>query len=528
MDEQKNIPDHESDAEFARLATLYLENNLTDADSVRLRAILFASTSRRAEFADITIMRCAVRNAIRRGPKQKQPVEPNTMKNNAVPMPRRRSGLAAMVIAPLLAAAAIALVAWIYHSTQIHPSVGGSQSVLAGKIIRTIHAIWAKAPAESKIFIGRSYRLTGGYAQIALQTGPRIVLNGPVTFRITSPRDFFLSRGKITAKAVGGHFTVKTPTSIVRDQGTWFAVGQGKSGKSLVGVYEGRVTIQRSSAGGPARRAILLRTGQASVITAKAVLRLKHSDWRQHFARRLWASPESLSVVDLFCGGDGTTHRSGFGLNVSTAACGRLPQIARYHPDYVYHSISGIPVLDGCFVPGNRRAVRIDSAGDVFTFPAGANAGFFLLWAGHKFPTPPDPRDKSMSPVLGGVNYSAPGHTLIYFHPNKGITLNLKAIRKMYPADKLTTFSAMLGNSFVSTPASPKAPSAANFWVIVDGKPRYTRLRLTPADGGIQLRIPLHKTDHFLTIADTAADRGISRDWIILGDPRVKLVPSLK
>jgi hypothetical protein len=47
--------------------------------------------------------------------------------------------------------------------------------------------------------------------------------------------------------------------------------------------------------------------------------------------------------------------------------------------------------------------------------------------------------------VLGGVDYSSPGHGMIALHTNKGITFDLDAIRRANPGYKLLRFRAVAG-----------------------------------------------------------------------------------
>ncbi len=515
----EDIPENPSrdDVEFARLLSLYMENNLTDADSARLRAILFASSERRTEFTDFAVMRCALRSALLHQPDQ-LPAQ------GAVSARRHRPAIRTIIFVPLLTAAAILLIVFGYYPREKGSGVvNGGQP--AGTIVQDFRAKWISAPPGATLYLGRQYQLKSGYVRITLVGGRVLLLQGPARFRIPANRRFFLADGKVVVTAVGGHFTVLTPTAIVHDLGTRFAVRQSESGRSLVGVYEGRVTVRRNNPAAPMQRAQLLTSGQASAVTRKSVRRLHHSDWRQHFARSLSASPRLLNMVDLICGGDGTTNRRGGGVNVSTGICGIQPQIGRYSAAGIYHRITMEPVLDGCFAPKCAAPMPVDSAGDKFTFTGKADAGFFLLWAGGPFPKSNNPADRSISPVLGGVDYSAAGRSIIYFHPNKGITFNLDRIHGMYPADRTAMFTAVLGDTFAAQPGNLRAVSAANVWVIVDGKPQYVKMNLTPADGAIRLRIPLHSTDHFLTIADTAAHHDISRDWIVLGNPQFKLIP---
>ncbi|NNM86833.1 MAG: FecR domain-containing protein [Phycisphaerales bacterium] len=502
------------DAEFSRLTTLFIENDLSAADIGRLRAILMENDARRTEFADFTIVRCVAKHLFKSGgPEVKAPVT--------------SAGHRALRLTPLLLVWALAamvafglfLAQWFY--TKPAPTTAGQTD---GLVMRQVGAQWATAPRRHRVVAGVVYRLNAGFAQIRLQSGVQLLINGPARFKLSAHREMFLDAGRVVAKAHGGRFTIKTPSAVIKDLGTWFAVWQRQRANTVVGVYEGRVLVA-SAAPGAMARAHLLTTGQASEVSTAGVRPVAASAWTQYFAQSIDPKSQTLSVADLLCGGNGLTNHAGCGIDVATGVVGHLPQIARYQSDGLFHRINSIPALDGSFVPQGNLPIKIDSAGNRCTFASGSNQGYFLLWLGGAFPKPSWPNAQAMSPVLASVNYSAVGHSIMYLHPNKGITINLDAVRRMYPADRLTSFQAMLGDTY--TPRSQHIPKAseANFWILVNGKRRFVKHGLTPAASAVPLSLPLRPSDHFLTIADTAATRHISRDWIILGDPTLQLAP---
>ena len=50
-------------------------------------------------------------------------------------------------------------------------------------------------------------------------------------------------------------------------------------------------------------------------------------------------------------GGDGTTHRRGAGIDVTSGRAGFLRQVGNLKGDRTYHPVPGLHAVDGCFVP---------------------------------------------------------------------------------------------------------------------------------------------------------------------------------
>ncbi len=117
-----------------------------------------------------------------------------------------------------------------------------------GRITGTLDCRWAdpdSTPPAAVVPLGGKYALASGLLEISYDTGAKVILQGPCTYEVESPRSGFLSLGKLTArvekseirnpKSEGSDpssfilhpsslFTVKTPTAIVTDLGTEFGV----------------------------------------------------------------------------------------------------------------------------------------------------------------------------------------------------------------------------------------------------------------------------------------------------------------
>lgn len=367
--------------------------------------------------------------------------------------------------------------------------------------------------------------LASGCIELTFPAGARVVVEGPARCMVDSSTAMSLSSGRLAASVPGGGFMVNTPAGVVTDLGTEFALDVKADGSTDVDVFQGRVQLTTLPAGaGAAQRQStrILAAGEAATISANAIALDPGGAVPQKFVRSLSTALGDLDVVDLVAGGDGAGHRRGVGIDVTNGLAGALRQRGGASGDYRYHTVPTLPVVDGCFVPdGSRGPVRVDSEGHTFGFPATSNGTYNDIWAGGLIPvTSPDIR--RMSTVLGGVDYSQPGHGLLAMHTNKGITLDLDKIRRLHPATLLARFACAAGNTW--TPAAgdpPRSPPLADLYVLVDGRPRFTRRAFTPNDGPIRIDVQLREEDRFLTLATTDGGDGISSDGIILGDPRI-------
>jgi hypothetical protein len=121
----------------------------------------------------------------------------------------------------------------------------------------------AKAVFGQSVAVGQNFTLVSGLMEITYDTGARVIVQGPATYQVDSPRGGFLSVGKLTArvekKAAGGRksnpqsptsnpsplFAVRTPTAIVTDLGTEFGVEVTDGGRVETYVLQGSVNVAR-------------------------------------------------------------------------------------------------------------------------------------------------------------------------------------------------------------------------------------------------------------------------------------------
>jgi hypothetical protein len=107
-----------------------------------------------------------------------------------------------------------------------------------------------------RVAAGDEFAIASGLAEITYDTGAKVLLQGPVTYQVDSPRGGFLSVGKLTAciekKEVGAQksnpplFAIRTPTAVVTDLGIEFGVEVKDNGETRSHVFRGSVQLQQT------------------------------------------------------------------------------------------------------------------------------------------------------------------------------------------------------------------------------------------------------------------------------------------
>ena len=348
--------------------------------------------------------------------------------------------------------------------------------------------------------------------------------------RFDSDTDYMLQSGRIAATIPGGGLTLRCPTGSVTDLGTEFGVSVNPSGRTEVDVFEGRVAAALSSiATTEPAGDILLRAGQAATMTEHAVSLDPEGAVPQRFVCSL-INPQvkSLDVTDLVSGGDGTTQRRGIGIDPTTGEIGALEPVEMRSSDGKYHRASGYPFVDGAFVPdGGAGPMAVDSAGHRFDFSGSGSSAFNNIFTGGKIPWPPG--NEQNDDILSGVDYAAPGHGVISIHANGALTLDLNAVRRLYPDRSLTGFNCIVGNTCHLDAAKPSKAareiSDSAVHVLIDGISRFENPKFSSFDGAIAVNVPLRNDDRFLTLASTNIGKRSNHCWVIWADAKLDLAP---
>ena len=291
-----------------------------------------------------------------------------------------------------------------------------------------------------------------------------------------------------------------------------------------VEVFEGKVAVAPTTPTKNAGGGTLLSSGQAAVATPAGISMDPAGASPQRFVTRLTSAINSLDVTDLVSGGDGSTHRRGNAIDAVNGEAGVLPVRDALPGTGRFCPVPTLPTVDGCFVPdGSHGPMQIDSAGDRFVFPSTSNLSFNRIWTGGVIPwTSP----RGISSVLRNVDYSTPDHSIICIHSNNGLTLDLAAIRRLYPDRNLANFQCSIGNSYVNgIPNETGNNPLADVFVIVDGASRFERRHFSNQDGIFNVDVPLNAEDRFLTLATTDGGDGINDDWVLWVDAVLQMSP---
>ena len=385
-------------------------------------------------------------------------------------------------------------------------------------------------PAPNGSFIAAGLlSLKSGDVQLTLRGGGKLVVEGPAELEFVSDNHISLHSGKIVATKPGGGLVVKCPNGSVTDLGTQFGISVGADGAAEVAVFEGRISAALNSAAAThSVKPMLLAGGQAAVFTDKSIAVSPEGAVPQRYVCNLLnGNVTTLDVTDLVSGGDGTTSRRGIGIDQNTGAIGQLAAGGVSSSDGNYHPVKGYPVVDGAFIPdGKKGEVIVDSIGDKYDFAPSGNATYNFIFTGGKIPWPLD--GETFSAILDQIDYSTPGHGFIFMHANNALTLDLDAVRRIFPDREIRNFHCRVGNSCIK-PQDPLTArnalniSAATVYVLVNGACRYTHEPFSNRDGGFSVEVPILPGDRFVTLATTDAGRANHHDWILWADAKLDL-----
>jgi hypothetical protein len=387
--------------------------------------------------------------------------------------------------------------------------------------------VWSSGftpPLDGRFFSNQALSLDRGDVQLSLHAGGQLVVEGPAEVFFVSQNKIDLHRGKIAATVLGGGLVVDCPHGTITDLGTQFGVEVQPDGATEVAVFKGTVSATlNSTATTQGSRQMLLTTGQAAAMAPNALKVDEKGAMPQQFVRSLVNSDiSSLDVPDLICGGDGTTRMRGIGIDPSSGMVAELQPVTAINSDGKYHhATNGSPFIDGALIAdATKGEMIVDSAGDRFKFNCIGNTSYNCIFTGGKIPWPvkPEPDD-----ILNGIDYSTPQHSIICIHPNNAITLDLNAVRRIYPDRALKAFHCRVGISGARNPKEPKIPDAAVL-VLADGALRFQNPHFTVLDGSFDVNVPIKETDRFMTLASTyATGTGSYANWVLWVDAKLDL-----
>jgi hypothetical protein len=403
---------------------------------------------------------------------------------------------------------------------------------------------------QSRVALGDTFAIRSGLLEITYNSGAKVILQGPVTYKVESSASGYLSVGKLTARVEKGSgvrgqgsdasihhssiinhhlFAVRTPTATVTDLGTEFGVEVDKQGRTVSHVFRGLVRVQMlARSGKPEGIGQLLRENESARVDGgvgeRRIIVMPAAKSAEFIRDIPKLKIKMLDLVDVVAGGNGFMGRRNRGIDPTTG------QIADARParrdirgDHKYHRVRSLLFVDGVFIPdGGDGPVQVDSAGHTFDgFGKTSNDTVGQVWAGPVVSVAPDPPEV-IPTDLGGVDYASPSHGLLFISANKAVTFDLEAIRRASPGRKLVRFRAVTGNREEASLHGEYV--SADIWVLVDGQMRFQRREINNTQGVFQIAIPIGEQDRFLTLAATDGGNGVRWDWIMFGDPRLEIV----
>jgi hypothetical protein len=441
-----------------------------------------------------------------------------------------------------------------------NPNVPVPDGSPVARLVRMVDCRWESAAAAPKtgddIVTGRKLALKSGLAEIIFQGGARTLLEGPATLEIRSRMGVYLQQGKFTVTVenpLARGFEVRAPGMKYTDLGTEFGVFVAANGEQEVQVFRGNVraeeeTSESSGTGdvepAPAPQGVQSATGSdgshppspsshkpPAVLSANQGLHVAAPDpagKKPKQVERVAANDKKfiraitvpLDLADIVAGGDGTTGKTGRGLDALTGNATETkvgPNVAGTRD---FRKVTAVKFVDGVFVPnGENGPVQLDSAGHSYALPKTCGRTDHAIFAetAPALASKPESVPQVRTPLADSVaDALTRQHSRLYLHANVGITFDLDAIRADQPRHKPTRFQAML-----CTERSDQSEAPMSAWVFVDGKLCFEKQSFRLRDGNFGIDVSLPAGARFLTLVATDADQTIVSDHVIFHCPQV-------
>ncbi len=404
-----------------------------------------------------------------------------------------------------------------------------------GMVVDSANAKWDVPIQQTGELRAGRRTLAEGYARIRLKKGTEVLLQAPSTFDLRSTNRMFLENGWITASvpAAASGFTVRTPASSVVDFGTEFGLLAGDAGNTEIHVFEGKIDFECARITDATKtRQRLVKDEAVTVDAAGKTSRVSVRERARLFSRAMPAAEgfgvpgKRLGLADLIGAGNGLdTGVWGQGLDASTGQITSGRKILKGQ-DNGFRRVPSLPFIDGAFVPGrNSDSTIVTSTGIHFEqCPKTSGTSYEAIVNGATFQV--GSSGEIHAGHLAGQTYNTRAHPSLGMHPNAGITFDLEAIRHAMPEARIRRFHARCGVSdnvvpFAERDADPNL-IAVTFWVLLDGRPEFSRtLKVVPAQAE-QIDVPIEPGDRFLTLATTTPGE-YRYCWALFAEPALEL-----
>jgi len=374
--------------------------------------------------------------------------------------------------------------------------------------------------------------LESGLIEIVFDTGAKVLVEAPATFRLKSAKRMALQSGQLFAfvpdSAQG--FIVDTPNSHIKDMGTEFGVRVDQDGTSDLHMFKGKAALASSSAS-KAEPKTTLTAGQAKRINISGQIKnipIKEQSFVRYFYSDrdfVWRG-QKLCLVDIVGKGNGLGTGK---INVY------VDPIEGYQESPYcngkgneYHTLAENPFIDGLFIPdGNKKQIISSQAHEFMACPKTNGECYATLGAN------PDQgvwRSETRNGIIhfNGQKYGDQSHPCLAMHANLGITFDLDAVRAMCPDIKIANFVSKIGIADFREHTGCNA----DFWVLIDGQVRASWRNVKQKNVLRNISIKLSPSDRFLTLVTTDGgdidrlgfyQRAFTCDWCVFAEPALIL-----
>ena len=381
------------------------------------------------------------------------------------------------------------------------------------------------------------YRIDKGIVKIKYDQGVDVLIEGPAEF-VIEKKGMDLTFGRVYSyvSETGRGFMVDTPNSRFVDLGTEFGVFVDSDDSSELHVLKGEVQYFSGLSGAP-KTSKIIRQNNARKFDSKTGMVRPIPVSNEYFARHvdsrtgmIWRGQQKLDLVRILAGKTDLWQPGD--------AIGIHPVEAEYvdanfkrpiNNNNKYNTFDSSEFIDGVFIPdGGKGEVTITSAGNKFSCPdtsGGFTNNICMFRSGIK-------RENSKIPpvIFNSVNKEEKPESIMCFHSNCGITIDLKAISDSMPGHALEKFNAWGGITEFVDGLSGRAADV-DLWILVDGQVRYEKELLKVKDGIIDIDIDLVSDDRFLTIivtdglreTDASKNSPWANDFFYLVNPEIIL-----
>ena len=461
------------------------------------------------------------------------------------------------------------------------------EPVFVGRITGMKDCRWSDPTTQtylgSSVPLNRRYALSSGLMEISYDSGAKVILEGPCSYKVESGSGGFLALGELTVRVEKGKegrekreerggrrdsrglaatavseklaatakpqaanlkfpklqsskFSVRTPTAVITDLGTEFGVEVGKEGDTVSFVFRGLVKVQTfpslAGRGAGGEGSVVLRANESARVKkdhktgGSRIITGVHVGAVPKFARYVYEPPKYLDLLDIVAGGDGTGNHRERGIDPTSGMEDPLFVTHYRQGDNRFRPVFWHRLIDGVFVPnGGAGSVQLDSVGHAFDgFPKTSGETYGSIWsrAADIGPKRVSTAQPWVYAILQDEQFMPRRRGLMGIYANGGITFDLRKMRRASPDMRPTRFRAIAGLGD-GPRKDPEALGIADVWVFVDGQLKLKREKLRARDGTFPVDVALDSDDHFLTLAATDGGNGISWDSVVFGDPVLEM-----